>query len=156
MTEVPADSRLAGLRHRLQHADATKQLEVAIPETDPPIWLRFRRAEFKAIMAQQTRVENSKDPEAVLRGNAALVADYCVGVFDLGGDAKLHSIDPDGPPPTFKDAQRLAELFDFAGLQPTALAIAICGEGGVIDLADKLCTWSGFDPARRVQELRGE
>jgi hypothetical protein len=158
MTEATSESRRVSLRARRQHADESRHLDLVIPETSPPIYLRLLRADPDYVEDQVLRGEESKAPGARSRANAAVVARYCAGVYEMGEGGKLRSIDPDDPdgqPPRFDD--RLGELLEMPpGIQPTQLALELCGKAGVRHLAAKLCEWSGMDPAERVEELRGE
>jgi hypothetical protein len=158
MTEAPTDTRRVSLRARRVHADESRHLDLEIPETSPPIYLRLLRADPDYVEDQAIQGEKSKASGARSRANAAVVARYCVGVYEMGEGGKLRSIDPDdpdGPAPRFDD--RLGQLLDTPpGTQPTQLALELCGKSGVRHLAAKLCEWSGMDPSERVEELRGE
>lgn len=157
MSGAPAGSR-PSLRARRQFADESRHLDLEIPETSPPVYLRLLRADPDFVEEKALQGEESKAPGARSRANAAVVAKYCVGVYEMGEGGKLRSIDPDDPDGEApRIDERLGRLLEMPpGIQPTQLALELCGKTGVRHLAAKLCEWSNMDPAVRVEELRGE
>jgi hypothetical protein len=150
---------VSSLRARRAWADESVCFEPAIPQMDPPVYLRLRRVDPDTVGAQVDRAEKSKQPNpALTRVCASVIATYCVGVCEKGPDGKLRSIDPDDPdgaPPVF--GERLAELLELpTDTQPTQLAIELCSKAGVQTLFVALTAWSGMDPDQRIEELRGE
>jgi hypothetical protein len=103
---VPAapSSALARLRARRQQPLTQLHIDLAIPRYDPPIYVRYKPIAQTRLEEIGKRAEKSKERDATAIGNATVLAESCVGIFELDhdqldedGNPTPVSIDPDNP-----------------------------------------------------------
>lgn len=145
-----ADSSvLTSLRDRRQAALAEAHLDLAVPRLDPPVYVRFKPIDDSRFNALMKRFEKYKGNDRNVVHNASILAECCLGVFEVIDGEKV-SIDPadrDGDWPRF-DPQ-LAQLLG-QDLEPRAADVVrglYVTDGDVIATAGKLAEWSGYSLA---------
>lgn len=147
LTPAADGSTLALLRDRVATAKKKLQLDLEVPRLDPPVFVRFKPPTQKRIEAANElarKLRNQKGGEAVIIANAGLLADVCLGVFEVI-DGREVSIDPeDRDGDWLKFGPRLAELLGLKTNKASDVVRALyLTDGDIISTSDKLAVWSG-------------
>lgn len=152
-----AASPLAGLRERRAKVRQALHLDLAVPRYDPPVYVRFKPVSDARVSSINKTLEKSKDPEKVVLANARVLAEACVGVFEVDGDGDPVSIDPEdreGDWPRFDE--RLGQLLGIADAAAATVVIRelYATDGDIISTATRLAEWSGYSLAE-LEERSG-
>jgi hypothetical protein len=160
--EAPEGSELASLRDRVNKAKARK-FDLQVADLDPPVFVRYRPVPAEALDKTHKRTEQLRKDRTVIT-NAIILADHCVGIFELDdgrtdedGEPLKVSIDPedrDGEWPKF--GPRLAELLGQPMLKKAVDVVRAFYpfDGDVISTAQDLAIKSRY--ARDQIELEAE
>lgn len=144
-TTAPAT---VGSNLKARRDTAIKELftDLKIPRYDPPIYVRFKPVPQSRIDRMNKQAENSKEKDATVTANAAILADATLGVFEVIDGEKV-SVDPndrDGEWPKFDSA--LAELFEVKATKAGEVVRAVyMTDGDIIATVTQLGVWSGFN-----------
>lgn len=145
LTPAAEGSVLADLRTRRERAKAALTTDLEVPRLDPPVYVRFKPPTQARIDAANQRARNGNDKDATVLANAIVIADSCVGVFEIIDGEKV-SVDPtdrDGTWPLFD--KRLARLLGVpAGRAADVVRALYLTDGDVLSTSAKLAEWSGF------------
>jgi len=144
-------------RIRERHAKRSRHVDLAIPDWDGDVVVRYRRVSRKAIVAaQQTR-------NAAV-GNARVLSSSCVEVFvrdpDTGDLAPASK--GDGHPGAVRFDGRLADMFALPGDTPEQIARAIYADDVALGAhAQRLLNWqTGAEldesTSEELEDLAGE
>lgn len=141
-------SQLSRLRDRRQKVVDALQIDYAVPRYDPPIWVRFRPVGDGEASRINKSIEKSKDDEVNVIANAKILANACLGVFEII-DGKEVSLDPENPDELTKFDERLAREL---GLPESARGVDVvralyATDGDVIATAQRLSEFSGYSLA---------
>ena len=150
--EVPAaaGSPLASLRERRQQRRTKLHLDLKVPGMDPAVYVRYSPINGAKLLEVNKKVARSKDNNAVLEANVALLADACVGVFQLDQDGDAVSVDPDNLTPDvdewLKFGPELGQLLADDG-EPLVRVVDVVralfdSDLAVTNHADELIAWS--------------
>lgn len=96
-SEVPAaaGSPLASLRERRQARRNKLFLDLKVPGLEPAVYVRYNPIKGAKLLEVNKKLARSKDNDAVVAANVAMLADACVGVFQLDSSGQAISVDPD-------------------------------------------------------------
>ena len=152
-----ASSALTSLRARRTKVKDKLYFDLAVPRYDPPVFVRFAPLPAPLLTATAKRAEKSRDPEAEIKGNAALLAHVCRGVFEVRDGVEV-SIDPENEEwPRFD--KRLAELLDPDAAAPTSAGEVVrmlyATDGDVIATVTDLGRHSGYADEDLQRDLAG-
>lgn len=140
------DSALAGHRARRQKSIAELFTDLVVPRYDPEIYVRFRPVVQRRIDAVNKAAEKSKDRDKSAIANAVILADACIGIFEVvdGVEVSIDPRDPGGAWPKFDE--RLAEIFELPAAKKASEVVRglYLTDGDVIGTASKLAEWSGY------------
>lgn len=158
--ETAPDSQRARIRGRLASQREKVTFDLAVPGAEPPLYCRFEVQPYKRLSEAANAIkdaEKERDDEKVMRVNCQLVADACLGVFELDEQGKPISCDPampDGPWPRF--GPKLAEALgiDNPPIRTVDLVPDVITEAGVFHFAGEIMIRSGFDPEAKPTELK--
>lgn len=150
-------SQLTSLRDRREQARKRAHLDLAVPGYDPPVYVRFRAVTPEVSERLQAMHDKAKATEKTLRICSAMLAEACVGVFEVDPDSGAEvSVDPDdreGRWPRFDE--RLAGLLGVEAGKAAAVVEALYVEKmHVLAVADELTRWSmaGDEELRRATQ----
>ena len=90
---VAEGSVLAGLRERREQAKTKLVKDLAVPRMDPPVYVRFKPIPSRRLTAANKQAAASGDKDAEVIANAGVLAEACLGVFEVI-DGREVSIDP--------------------------------------------------------------
>ncbi len=149
-------SHLTSLRDRRAKVREELTVDFAVPRYDPPIYVRYRPLTQGQITVANKRAEKSKDPSTAVTANAVLLADACIGIFQVVGGREL-SVDIehlDGDWPRFDDrlGQLLGERVNNAS---DAVKALFHTDGDILATAGKLAEWSGYSTEDLEREYQG-
>ena len=139
--EVPAapGSALEAFRARRRKR---RHVDLKVPDTEPAIWVRYGPLPQHRIDAHVMRYAKSKDPDRTVKREAALLAEACVGVFEVV-DGREVSIDPDARDaewPTF--GPELAVLLGIPATGAGEIVRALYGEdAALMATSEKYAEW---------------
>ena len=138
-------STLASLRERREAVLAAQYLDLAVPDYDPPVYVRYKPITNAKLNAATKQVAASKDRDAEVIANAGVLAEACVGVFEVIDDTQV-SIDPTDRDGTWlrfdKDLARLLGVP--AGKAAEVVRALYPTDGHIISTVGKVGQWSGF------------
>ncbi|MSZ75525.1 MAG: hypothetical protein F2667_00290 [Actinobacteria bacterium] len=156
--QIPASKGSAFERIRANRAAAKARLfkVLEIPRMEPKMWVRYQpipteRIEYASKVAEKAAAGKA-EKNAVLKANAAILAEACVEIFELDEYGEEISIDPDHGEPVRFDAH-LAEILEMPHGTRRGSDIVLAmylTEGDVVGTATTLAEWSGY--ADRVSE----
>lgn len=159
-------SRLGGLRGRMRHADTSRRFRCEIPETEPPIVFTAHKPKYATMEARTVDPDGRpKRGEARVLGLATLLAESCEGIMEFvpGGEPDpetgllpLRTIHPDRHTVVKIDENLQQLLGDERGPSPftgARLVVELCGEAGLMKIADELTDWAGYNLEDRPRVL---
>lgn len=94
---APSGSAMASIRERRKKRMQKLHFDIEVPGMEPPIFLRCKPVDQPTFMKQIERAGKSKDDDAIVRANAVVLADACIGVFELDDRGREVSVDPGNP-----------------------------------------------------------
>jgi hypothetical protein len=119
-----------------------RYVDLRVPDTEPAIWVRYGPLPQHRIDAHVLRYARSKDKDRTVKRESALLAEACIGVFEVV-DGREVSIDPDdrdGEWPTF--GERLAELLGIPATSAGEVVRDLYGEdAAVMATSAKYADW---------------
>ncbi|SDC46256.1 hypothetical protein [Nocardioides lianchengensis] len=157
--EAAPGSVLESIRARRDRAKSVLFIDIKVPRYDPPVWVRFKPTEQKRIDGAGERARKSKDDDRTVIANAAILAEACIGVFEVVDDDKV-SIDPTDrstdPADWPKFDKRLARLLEIpAGKATDVVRGLYLTDGDIISTAADLGEWSGYARDMLEQDTEG-
>lgn len=156
-TPAPEGSVLATLRERRERVQAALVKDLAVPRYDPPIYVRYKPLPSRRLNAANKQAAASSDKDAEVIANAGILAEVCVGVFEVVNGREV-SIDPesrDGELLRFAD-RRLAELLGVkAGKASEVVRALYATDGDIISTVNDLGVWSGFAREQLERDSEG-
>ncbi|HTW17083.1 MAG TPA: hypothetical protein VMF51_18275 [Nocardioides sp.] len=160
--EAPAapGSILDGIRARRDRAKAALFVDIKVPRYEPELWVRFKPTEQKRIDAAGEKARKSKDDHRIVNANATLLAEACIGVFEVDADGEKVSIDPadrsTNPDDWPQFDKRLARLLEIpAGKAVEVVRGLYLTDGDIISTAAELGEWSGYSRDMLEQDTAG-
>lgn len=140
-TQAAESSVLGGLRARRERAIQKLEIDLVVPRYDPPIFVRFKVVSQARIDQVGKQTEKSKEKDRTVIANAILLADACVGVFEVDKDGA-----PVGDPaewPCFDD--QLAGILGIPWTRAQDVVRTVyVSDGDIISTAAKLGEHSGY------------
>lgn len=146
-------SPLAGLRAQRDAIKAKLFLDLRVPRYEIPVYVRFRPPEQSELNMISKLADKSKNPAAILDANAQVLANCCLGVFELDADGN-----PNGDPDEWPDFG--PELADYLGKPELKRGADVAKtlyltDGDLISTALRLAEWAGFATDRAAEEYEG-
>lgn len=150
--EVPAadSSALAALRARRRKPLEALYIDLVIPRYDPPIYVRYAPITQTRLEEISSKTEKSKERDRTALGNATVLAETCIGLFELDSEGEAVSIDPANPTSSSGDwvkfDDRLVELFELDKAPRAAEVVRqmYLTDGDVAATVVKLGEFSGY------------
>lgn len=156
--EQPAaeGSVLATLRERREAAKQKLTKDLAVPRLDPPVYVRFKPLATRRLNAANKQAAASSDKDAEVIANAGILAEACVGVFQVidGAEVSIDDSNLDGEWPRFD--KRLAALLGVkAGKASEVVRALYLTDGDIISTVNDLGVWSGFAREQLERDSEG-
>ncbi len=153
---VAEGSVLAGLRERREQAKTKLVKDLAVPRMDPPVYVRFKPIPSRRLTAANKQAAASGDKDAEVIANAGVLAEACLGVFEVidGREVSIDPNDRDGEHPKFD--RRLAGLLGVpAGKASQVVRALYLTDGDIISTVNDLGIWSGFAREQMERDPEG-
>lgn len=156
--EAPAapGSVLASIRERREAAKRKLHKDLAVPRIDPPIYVRFGPIPGHKFEAANKLAAHSGDRDATVIANAGVLADACIGVFEVidGVEVSIDPEDREGPWPRFD--KRLARILETpAGKASQVVRALYLTDGDIISTVNDLGVWSGYAQEQLERDPEG-
>lgn len=151
--QIPAapTSGLAALRQQRQKIQQALHLDLRVPRYEEPVFVRYSAPTRAQLTKVQDRVSKSRDGE--LLGEALLLAECCVGVFQKDANGE-----PIGTPeewPKFdKDLAAYLGEPDLSRAADIVRALFFT-DGDIISTAATINRWAGYAAEQAVEEFEG-
>ena len=145
--EVPAapGSALGSLRERREKAVQELYTDRVVPRLPGPVFVRYKPVPQRRIEAANKQAAASKDKDRDVISNAAVLAEACLGVFEVidGVEVSVDDRDRDGEWPKFDS--RLAEVLGVKWTKAGDVVRSLyLTDGDVISAVREVVRWSGF------------
>ncbi|WP_221585553.1 hypothetical protein [Microbacterium sp. G2-8] len=151
--ETPAapTSGLAALRTQRAEIKKKLHLDLQVPRYEEPVYVRYSPPTKAQINRINDRASKSRDKGAF--GEAMLLADCCIGVFQKDADGKPIGGEEDWP----KFDKDLAAYLGEPELERAADVVRALffTDGDIISQLAALTNWAGFAEAQAVEEYEG-
>lgn len=153
--ETPAapTSGLAALRGERKKIEAGLHLDLRVPRYETPLYVRYKPMSSAQMSRISERTRKSNAPDAIARGNAQILAECAVGVFELDGKGK-----PVGTPEEWVTiGPDLAEQLGQPELKTASDVIRALffTDGDITSTVNRVTEWSGYANAEGVEEYSG-
>ena len=149
-------SALATLRDRREKAVKELKKNLEVPRLDPPVFVRFKPIDQARLTAANKKAAASKEKDAEVIANAGILAEACLGVFEVIDGVEV-SVDPDdreGEWPRFD--KKLARLLGVpAGKASDVVRALYLTDGDIISTVSTLGVWSGYAAEQLEQDTEG-
>lgn len=152
-TKAAPTSGLAALRAERKKIEDSLHIDLRVPRYETPLYVRYKPMETGQMQRISERARKSKAPDAVARGNAQMLAECAVAIYELGSDGE-----PVGTPDEWiKIGPELAEHLGQPELKSaTDVILALfLTDGDITSTVNRLTEWSGFANAEGVEEHSG-
>lgn len=153
--QLPAapTSGLAKLRAERDKIKDELHLDLRVPRYEVPLFVRYTPVQASTAKRLADRAKKSNDSEAMVIGNAQLLAEHCVGVFEKDANG-----DPIGDPedwPKF-DGTLAAYLGDENTKRAAdVVRLLFLTDGDIIATAQRLSEWSGYAGDQITESYEG-
>lgn len=151
-------SPMRSLRARRDAARNKLHTDLAVPRYDPPVYVRFRPLSQGEIDAAQKTHEKSRDRDRTVIANAGLLANACLGIFEIDEDGQEVGVgctDPGADWPRF-DKDFSEQVSDVPLTRASDIVRALYfTDGDVIATAARLTEWSGYNTEQLERADRG-
>lgn len=156
--ETPAapGSVLASLRERRAGVVQALYTDLEVPRIPGPVYVRYKPIPQRRITAANTQAAASKDKDADVVSNAAVLAEACLGVFEVidGCEVSVDDSDRDGEWPKFD--RRLAGLLGIPWSKGGDVVRGLYAtDGDIISTVRKVVVWSGFVDEQQERDEEG-
>jgi len=152
--QLPAapTSGLARLRAEREKIKEELFLDLRVPRYEVPLFVRYSPVQQSTAKRVHDRAKKSNDSEASVIANAQLLAEHCVGVFEMDPQG-----DPIGDPEDWPKFDRT--LAEYLGADTNRAAdvvrLLFLTDGDIMATVQRLMEWSGFAGDQITEEYEG-
>lgn len=160
--EAAEGSVLSSLRARRRKSVENLHFDLEVPRYDPPVYVRFKPVSQQKVEDTYRRTEKRKGQDRTVVTNAIILAEACLGVFEVidGREVSVDPDDRDGEWPKFDE--RLGKLLTSIedGERPPSRASDVVRklyltDGDIISTSQDLSYRSGYAQEQLEKDPEG-